>query len=164
MDTEGFFVSSTEVQCPIQKHLESDTSISLQLSFNGVEFYPVTDSIELSQDVRVYPVVSNFELFTETSIYGQILALQGIEDTCPIVTTEYGEEFHLESPSLWNKDIFMQVNITESVQTITAYDNEDDFFVDLVEYETVFTDDFRNAVQFSLKGEINFEFSYFGEP
>ena len=81
-----------------------------------------------------------------------------------MVSLDHGQEFHLEAPSLWNQDIFMQVNITESVETIIAYSNGDDFLADLVEYETVFTDDFRNVVKFSLNGEIDFAFSYFGEP
>ena len=66
---------------------------------------------------------------------------------------------------MWNEDIYMQVNITEAVVAIEAYQSEDDFFVDLVEYDTVFNElDFRNRVRFALKNEIFFEFSYFGEP
>ena len=76
IDTEGSFISSAEISCPIRKHLESDSSITLQISFNGLEFYQVTESLELSQDVRVFPSVPKFELFSaNVSIYSQMLAL-----------------------------------------------------------------------------------------
>lgn len=94
-----------------------------------------------------------------------MLALQNIPDACPIVTPEPGGEFHLESSTLWNDNIYLQVNITERVDSLGYYATEDDFFADLVEHETVFLDeDFRNVVRYSLKDQIEFEFSYFGEP
>ena len=57
---------------------------------------------------------------------------------------------------MWNEDIYMQVNITEAVVAIEAYQSEDDFFDDLVEYDTLSNElDFRNIVRFALKNEID---------
>lgn len=75
-----------------------------------------TTTLAFEVDVIVRPSIPRFELFTAEPIYGDILAIQGIADTCPVVTAEVGSEFHVETPSLWSKEIYMQVNITESVE------------------------------------------------
>ena len=60
-------------------------------------------------DIRIFPSVPIFELSFSSAepLYSQILALQGREDTCPVVTQEIGSEFHLDVPAIWNRDIFM---------------------------------------------------------
>lgn len=57
MDEQGHLVSSTQILCPVKKHLEADDSIRLQLSFNGVEFYTITDAIVFEDDERIFPAV-----------------------------------------------------------------------------------------------------------
>jgi hypothetical protein len=75
------------------KHLESDDSVILQISFNGFDFITVSNKVTLTQDVVVRPSLKKFKLFTPAPIYSDILALQGITNTCPVVTAEQGQAF-----------------------------------------------------------------------
>ena len=45
MDVEGTVVSNTLISCPLSKHLEDDASITVELSFNNIEFYTVTETL-----------------------------------------------------------------------------------------------------------------------
>ena len=107
INTIGKVLDANTIECPIKKHLEVDSAIQLDVSFNKVEFYRVSDSINFKQDVRTFPSIQKFDLFGETKIYSDVLSLQGIPDACPVVTQEIGQEFHLQTPALWNRDIFL---------------------------------------------------------
>ena len=64
----------------------------------------------------------------------------------------------------------MQVNITESVSDLVAYEDAESFYADLIDYDSD-DDDLNtgsiNQVKIDLSSEdglIQFEFSYFDEP
>ena len=106
-------LDQSRISCPLEKHLQVDPNISLYVSFNRVEFHLVTNTLSLIKDIRIFPTVSSYNLFSETPIYSAILGKQGIADACPVVTKSIGSEIHLQSPALWNRDIFLQVSIND---------------------------------------------------
>lgn len=64
IDTNGIVVTAdddsglvTQIECPLEKHIESDSAVRVSLSFNRVEFYEAQFTIELTEDVRVFPTV-----------------------------------------------------------------------------------------------------------
>ena len=64
MEKQGSIIGTSSMECPLEKHLQPDSSITLSISFNGVEYFQVTDSLSLATDTRVYPAVPRYGIDT----------------------------------------------------------------------------------------------------
>ena len=80
MEKQGSIIGTSSMECPLEKHLQPDSSITLSISFNGVEYFQVTDSevpektLSLATDTRVYPAVPRYGIDTAAdSLYEGVM-------------------------------------------------------------------------------------------